>query len=365
MTKPLRDLLPAGSARNKIEYLADQMEMTVEALYQEMAGLKGAKNLLANPRFNEFSYVESESGTLPSRNICMIAGQAPDLSRTIGNGRGSMLVVNHWAVEVPSTVAPSRIFSIGLPEYFIGDYDKESAGVRYYASDFTLYQVLNVPTNGVKHNRLKGRFAIAGDVGTKVTVGIAEVGFPDAQVRKNYWSSQSEQTYTFDQNVPVTEPITLETGEFKARRWGQSATGTVALYIKIEGGLSGYIQNAALWHCDVDGDSPTRFVEHHQPDSYGMFQDFVSLSSAKTERNDATRSVKYGFDWYLPYYFNPQKHIILNCRSYTSAVVTDIKPDSVTVQFSQADYDTLLTSFSLGFNFWLQYSTMPVGIGFY
>ena len=362
MTKPLRDLLPAGSARNKIEYLADQMEMTVEALYQEMAGLDGAKNLLANPRFNEFYTSVSSAFSYQVRDLMMTAGQAPDLSRTIGNGRGSMLVSNHWAVEVPSHATQAyRFINNGRPRNLHGTWDKESTPLQYYASDFTLYQVVTVPMNSSKHGALKGRFCLSGELGTKVTVGIATIEPRGGQVKKRL--GLAEKTYTFDQSVSDDEPVIFETGEFNANRYGSSPFGMVALYLKVEGGTNGYIYNAALWHSDIYGDSPARFIEQHQPYGYGLFKDREPMAFSTETGDAATNTIKYTFDWYLPFMFAPQQHLILNCRNSTSAVVTEITPNAMTVKFSPEDYNKIAGDLSS--NFWFQYSSMPVGIGFY
>ncbi|GAB3531917.1 hypothetical protein [Photobacterium alginatilyticum] len=361
----LKDQLPAGSARNKIEFLAELMEMTVAELYEKIAGLGGAENLLVNPKFNEGW--TSQSGALAHmvRSMHMTAGVKPDLSLTVGNGRGSMLVTNGWAMEVPfdKTQSYPALVANGRPMSWKQTVDRESGALQVLCRDFTLYQVVTVPMNGMDHTALKGRFTLTGVKGSTVTVGIAKLS-PYSNSMVLSWR-YGENTYVMDKDHHIDEPITVETKSVDLYQYARSGPGMFALFLKVENGGSAYIYDAALWHSGVHGDSPARFINRRQPDSYGHFIDSDPLSGAAKFETVAPNTIKYSFNRHFPYMYDPRQHLIINCRDYKSAKVTDIKPDSFTIEFSQADYTKLNGMGDFGYNFWLQYSSMPVGLGFY
>jgi len=363
--KTLSQRLPVGDPRNKVEFLADEFEKTAADLYALIDGLSSgsqpaAVNLLANSQFNENMELEPNY-----RQLIAEAGKTLDLSRTIGNGRCSMMVAPDWAVEVPTESNSVSGFKIdGLSDGYYEAYpdiDKESGVLSYYSPNFTLYQVVSVPYNGSAHQALKGRVSMSGVAGQTVTIGIARL-WHDYEGKLKLSQRMGEKVYTFTESDPWL-PITVETDTVGCKRYGDA--GTLALYIKVEGAQSGRIYNAHLWHTDKHGDNPAIFANSHHGDAYRRSFGWRNQISSNAEVV-TPNVVKFNFKRHLPYIFDPKQHVIVESRMKPSAQVTAIEPNSITLTFSPEDFASQVNS---GGNFYgmigMQYSAMPVGIGFY
>ncbi|MCW8330872.1 hypothetical protein MD588_18935 [Photobacterium sp. SDRW27] len=357
----LRERLPKGSARNKIEFLADAMDTTATEIHEFLAALKpAAVNLLANSQFNENMELESNYRQLISQ-----AGTAADLTRTISNGRCSMMVAPDWAVEVPTDKDSVSGFKVeGLSDSYYEEYptiDKDSGVLSYFSSAFTLYQVVSVPFNGKHHQALKGRFSLSGVAGQTVTIGIARL-WHDYHGKLVISQPMGEKTYTLTENDPWL-PVTVETEAVSCQRYGNA--GTLALYIRVEGAQFGRIYNAKLWHSDKYGNAPEQFANQHHGDAYRRAFGWRNQVSSNAEIV-APNVVKFHFKRHLPYVFNPEQHLIVESRMKPSAQVTTIDSNSVTLTFSEDDFNSQTNQLGefMGM-IGMQYSAMPVGLGFY
>ena len=355
--KTLRERLPVGNPRNKVEFLADEFERTANDLYSRLQDK--AVNLLANPQFNEV--YESRSHAFQVNKMIMTAGQKPSLDLTIGNGRGSMMVSDSWAVELPFDEGQEALF-YNTGRYFsiLDSFDRASGVMEYKSKAFTLYQVATVPFNGLDHNKLKARFSITGWAGTKVKVGIALIQVNGGKMEILQKGAIKE--YEFTEHVNNDHPVTVESGEQTLYLHGSSPHCMVAPFLEISDAPGyGFVYNAALWHAGVHGDNPKAFINQTNPHGYsqfiyhGMFRELEFLGNEQ---------VKYKTKRHFPFFHDARQHFITHIRWYDSAEVIDIQPDSITVQYSSEDYLALQDNPKLS-HLWYQYSMMPIGIGFY
>ncbi|PSU34672.1 hypothetical protein [Photobacterium lutimaris] len=356
--KTLKERLPVGSPRNKVEYLADEFERVANDLYSRLQNK--AVNLLANPQFNEI--YESQSNVTDFNKMTMTEGQKPSLDLAIRNGRGSMMVSDSWAVELPYAESQeATFFNTGRYFSWADTFDRASGVLECRAKAFTLYQVATVPFNGLDHDKLKARFSITGWSGTKVKVGIAMMKVDlDGTMKVDYVDAVRE--YVLEDNVAIDNPMTVESGEMSLYMHGVSPRCMVAPFLEISDARGYcYVYNAALWHATIHGDDPKAFINQTNPHGYsqfiyhGKFPEFEFLDS---------NLVTYKNSRHFPFFHNAQQHFIINMREKYSAKVIDIKPDSITVQYNDSDYQALQADPDVS-HLWYQYSMMPIGVGFY
>ncbi|KHT64570.1 hypothetical protein RJ45_05720 [Photobacterium gaetbulicola] len=359
--KTLRERLPVGNPRNKVEFLADEFEKTANDLYALLGAGNAAVNLLANPQFNEV--YKSSSHVLYINNLNMTAGQKPNLDLTMANGRGSMLVSDSWAVELPYTKdQTAKFYNTGRNFTWADSFDRESGVLQYSAEAFTLYQVATVPFNGLDHNKLKARFSLTGWAGTKVRVGIAMIQAGDGQMKVDYVDAAVRE-YEFKENIPFDNPVTVESEELDLYLHGVSPNCMVAPFLEITDAIGyGYVYNAALWHAGVYGDDPKAFINQTNP--YGYAQ-FINESSFKSIEDLGGNLVKLTTKRNFPYFQDPRQHFLTYIRDYSSAKVVDVQPDSVTINLNNEDYATFQSKSNPISDMWYQYSMMPIGLGFY
>ena len=365
--KTLREQLPQGCARNKIEYLADEFEAKSAELAALIAGLgsSGAAptlNLLSNSHFNEnmelapqITYMRS----LPTGTV--------DLNRTLDNGRNAMMVTADWAAEVPHGADNVSGFKVermtdSSYNYFGEALDRDSGILSYFSNEFTLYQVLTVPMNGYHHRKLKGCFALTGAAGMEVTVGVASL-YQDNVGNVHVSRYMGEKTTIFNK-TDLFLPVTVESNEIDIT--SQGSAGLMAFYIKVKkSGGSGRVYSAHLWHSQT-GEAPTAFENRHNPYAYDRFFGFRNITA-----NEATilepNVIKWAFPRSLNYLFNPKHHMATHHINVHSAQIIDIQPGAITMKYSEEDFNARIVNqhgqvYQL---LRLQYSAMPFGLGFY
>ncbi|PSU48266.1 hypothetical protein C9J12_11630 [Photobacterium frigidiphilum] len=363
--KTLSQRLPVGDPRNKVEFLADEFEKTAADLYALINGLSSgsqpaAVNLLKNAGFNENADMQQQGIFLRSKS-----GVTPDAMKTTYNGRSSMAIASHWAVEVPQTYDGNTEFkpfsptrsplsgTAGIPD--------NSNCLNFFGKEFTFYQVLTVPHNGKNHSKLKGRITLAATAGTVVTVGIARLYSNSDKLQASRF--EGETTYTFAGNDPF-QPVSIDTKEITCLR--SPDAGMMAFYVKIENGSSGYVYDSKLWHVDQFGDNPAQFLDSHNSTAYADYMAWKNITSTSAEIV-GVNTVKWNLNRHFPMCFNPAHHIAINHQMIDSAVITELTPDSITVNYSETEFNSRVINGSNQVYQMLrvQYSVMPFGIGFY
>ncbi|MGR5142059.1 hypothetical protein ACQKPX_10320 [Photobacterium sp. DNB23_23_1] len=364
--KTLKERLPVGSPRNKVEYLAEEFEKTANDLYGRLQDK--AVNLLSNPNFTEF-LTKYRPSTVEA-NTLTTTSNVPDISRGTKNGRGSTLLAPYWAVDhqVDEYLSFNHYIQRGGDE--IKPHLNPECGELHLSGDTTLYQILNIPLGGSLHNEVKARVSLFNlSPGTKITVGVRDINleykgpFLDGNVF--HWS----ETIEYNDEFVADTPKTFDFEPFFVGYYGWWFNPTKVFYIRIENPSSRRcaIESAQLWHSKIYGDSPGDFTHNHAPNAYYDFpaespiDDFYDLPIELLGNNKIRFSRSRPID--APY--GLLHHMIFTGERYDSEFrVLEIDPLSVTIQINSEQYEHY-REHGDHILYCCQYSKMPVGLGFY
>ncbi|MGR5144285.1 hypothetical protein ACQKPX_21760 [Photobacterium sp. DNB23_23_1] len=364
--KTLKERLPVGSPRNKVEYLADEFERTANELYSLLENK--AINLLSNPNFSEaLPYYNPHGNT-----INFATGEKPDLSRDLEYGRGSALLAPYWGVELSPNEEQQHIqhrLQGKDDERFKPNMHPECGGLAILAKDSTTYQVLSMPVGGSAHRDVKARVSLVNLVpGTKITVGLMGYQSLRNQAKATDFNFHEFETAEHTDNHVWDTPKTYEFGPFNVNHSWERHEPAMVFYIRIENPTVKHalIESAQLWHSQIHGESPKSFVTTHTPNSYLDSTEFRLLEHMydhPTELLDDNQ-VKFSRTVPIDAPSGLLNHMIFSAGGNPDFKVTAIDATSVIIQTSAERYQMYVDNRNLGLGR-CQYSKMPIGLGFY
>ncbi|OAN11579.1 hypothetical protein A3K86_21915 [Photobacterium jeanii] len=372
--KTLRERLPIGDPRNKVEFLADELEKNTDEFRKLLARLGGVRSWVNNGAFLDYvsdKGVQSEYEGNQLDNT--IVGSSTQNGCAIGDG---------WAFEQSPKNDPNGLsgaFSVRRHLYYHGfsksiPFECQSLWCTAHNVKGSLYQVIPLPR--VK-SEYKARVYFSADEGTTLSIGFRF---------ENYGSLQSatcvntvtttKSIYDNDSDSPHFSAFDVQTLESEAVSITPSGDNVV-VFVEID-------PKADMKHVNVHGIELIRSDKHptwepesvkHQHDMRG-YQRFVDgLDYLCRELNPAEPNV-FTFT-------NRIKGLVLPCvRSFdkhysmtsfrigpkTTFDTEGIKllsvdgdtiklfiPDNIIAEFGEARF----------LNVYLNWSAMPLRLGFY
>ncbi|MGR5080887.1 hypothetical protein [Photobacterium swingsii] len=374
--KTLREQLPVGDPRNKVEFLADELENRSAELLKLLGKASGIRSWVHNGAFldnitDKVAQLEYKGDQINNS----VVGSSNQNSCGLGDG---------WAFAASSKNDPSVLtgaFSAKRQLYWHGfskaiPFDSQSIWCMASNVKGSIYQVIQLPNIKAKY---KARIYFSTEVGAKITVGASCYSSSGSlyPLRVSQELISTRATYDSDNTSPhfgAFDVQTLESQEFEASRAGEYTVLFVEIDPQAES-KSLFLHGVELIRSDKN---PTWEAENvtHQTDMLG-YQRFVDglnytcrdfipeTPNIYTFKSDRPKGVSFacpqGFDKHFTFtgfyignkaYSNADGVKLLSVDGDT---ITVFIPDNIVSRFGDARF----------LDVYLNWSAMPVRIGLY
>ncbi|UTV27497.1 hypothetical protein [Photobacterium atrarenae] len=376
----LRDLLPAGSARNKIEFLADELQYGLELLGQlEKAQIT---NYVKNPAFLDSASNKAQQTNFTGPYVPgSLLGSPHQNTGTFADGWHFEQDGNRLDPNIESSFSAHR--NLDFPLFF--------TGVPFKASDIwvsvknckgTVYQGLNLPR---KETYYKARCFFAAEPGMTVTLGFRYVDSSSVgAIRSETSLVTSEERYEAPPSTSYNV-VVMESQALKLSR-ARNDPEMVCLEVQSPSGEMAHLMLLGMQviEVDKDGQPVENGIISMDSDGYGhlRFHDSIEFACSETSvtGNEFTfKAENPGLSLYCPH--GVHQHVTcanlsfwggvnaLSGGSYSSGqlddgiTITGINGDALTIELSQVNAD--LVRNCGGMYVYLRYNQTPMTRGIY
>ncbi|GHA34324.1 hypothetical protein ACFFLZ_06435 [Photobacterium aphoticum] len=365
--KTLREQLPQGCARNKIEFLADEFEAKAAELAELIAGLGSNSGSAPLPKISA-----TENGDFTGNmatNIMVGTSEVDDVNASALNGRLSLPIGDGWSFEAEKARAnytPAHVFRKRTPDTYYGFMGRNENGVMelHCGKDrAVMYQVLS-PRRNTKHPKLKGSVRILEENGMTLRVGIKS-----AQVDKHGFlrithpeKRMCETVYTHVGAAYPAKPRVVESPGWHISPYAHNFD---VLYIEAEGGYMLNVTDALAWMDGMLGDGDV--LLHREPPTVGQFRDMLETKDGENIAGSDDFVYHFKQTHHCP--FHPLQHIALLHVGVDNQGVGNHKPTikEITTDYIKVSYpaDVAETMRTTGNRLVYRYGLNPSSLGFY
>ncbi|EGQ8537482.1 hypothetical protein LIA61_002765 [Vibrio parahaemolyticus] len=353
----VRDNLPNGNPRNKIEYLADLLDS------METGGT--VINLLANGEIN----LNTQTSPNPPL-ITVDTKQAIDPNTTIEFGRNAVSGIYGWGLEVGTAQNNTGYIKHETSEK--SKYQHPSIPVTNGVlscstnGDGVAYSVFTAPQGGKAHNALKARVLVGASSDANITVGIARVELNENTGElsiSNLQDNPYRRVATQGKAEHYLTPTWIETPELICQFDGGS--GLYVVYVHVTNDTAFMVYGAEAWHASAGNVSAGETVTLPNATAMTGYHNYTRMLKSTNAEYVSGLRYKWKFSRHYHFAFHPKHHLTLwhgiSYQNGFSANIVEYGSNFVVIEYSQAMFDWLTDHQTLS----VAYSAIPVCINFY